>query len=190
MPKERLKTHSQKDRHTSAFSFRQRAARWSWYYLWSLLCEWTPPPLNDWRLFWLKLFGCTIEGRPFVHPRARIDLPWNLILKDRSTLGDRAHAYTLDVITIEENATVAQEVYLCSGTHKMDEQSLPLQTAPIRIGKNSFIGARAFIMPGVVIGEGAIVGACSVVSSDIPDWTVWAGNPAKFLKTREYDKSP
>lgn len=135
---------------------------------------------------WLKLFGCKIEGVPLVHPRARIDLPWNLVLKHHCALGDRAHAYTLDTIIIEEDATVAQETYLCAGTHKLDEQTLPLQTAPIRIGRNAFIGARAFIMPGVEIGEGAVVGACSVVSRDIPDWTVWVGNPAKFIKERSF----
>lgn len=137
---------------------------------------------------WLKLFGCKIEGSPFVHPRAIIDLPWNLILKKNCSMGDRAHAYTLDIVEIEEDATVAQEVYLCTGTHKLDDPCLPLQTAPIKVGKDSFICARAFIMPGVEIGEGAVVGACAVISSHVPPWTVWAGNPARFIKDRVYPK--
>jgi putative colanic acid biosynthesis acetyltransferase WcaF len=44
---------------------------------------------------------------------------------------------------------------------------------------------QAFIGPGVVVGEGSVVGACSVVVRSIPDWVVVAGNPAKTQKTRE-----
>ena len=47
------------------------------------------------------------------------------------------------------------------------------------------MAARAFVGPGVAIGEGAVVGACAVVIKDIEPWTVVAGNPAKFINRRE-----
>ncbi len=56
------------------------------------------------------------------------------------------------------------------------------KTAPIKIEKNVFIGARSIILKGVTIGEGAVVGAGSVVTKDIPAGEIWAGNPAKFIK--------
>lgn len=101
-------------------------------------------------------------------------------------MGDGARAYSLDKVELDEQATLAQEAYLCTGTHKLDEPDLPLQTAPIKLGKNCFVGARAFVLPGVVIGEGAVVGACAVVSRDIPPYSVWVGNPARYLKERVY----
>ena len=52
------------------------------------------------------------------------------------------------------------------------------------IGGDVFIGARGFVMPGVQIGEGAVVGACAVVTKDVPPWTVVAGNPAREVKKR------
>ena len=53
---------------------------------------------------------------------------------------------------------------------------------PIRIGRNVWIGFDACVLPGVTIGEGSIVGARSVVSEDVPPFTVVAGNPARIIR--------
>jgi len=140
--------------------------------------------MNPWRLFILKLFGATISGIPFVYSSVKIQIPWHLTMRHRSCLGDRSNAYSLGKIVVLEGATVAQEAYLCTGTHDFKDPSLQLITKPITIGKNSFIGARAMILPGVSIGDQAIVGAMSVVSKDVPDHQVVAGNPAKKIGER------
>ena len=140
--------------------------------------------MNPWRLFILKVFGATISGIPFVHSTVKIQIPWHLTMKHRSCLGDRSNAYSLGKIEILEGATVAQEAYLCTGTHDFKDPSLQLITKPITIGKNSFIGARAMILPGISIGEQAIVGAMSVVSKDVPGHQIIAGNPAKNIGER------
>ncbi len=53
---------------------------------------------------------------------------------------------------------------------------------PIKISKGAWLGARVIILKGVTIGEGAIVGAGSVVAKNVPDWTIVAGNPAKIIR--------
>lgn len=179
-----FKTYDQESAYVSPWSWREKIGRLAWEIIWSLLCFWTPKPLNPWRLFWLKIFGAKIEGKPFVHPRARIQVPWNLTLRDRSCLGDRANAYSLGEIEISEGATVAQEAYLCTGTHDFGHPALHLRVAKISIGPNAFICARAFIMPGVVVGAGAVVGACAVVTQDVAPAMVVAGNPAKEIGRR------
>jgi putative colanic acid biosynthesis acetyltransferase WcaF len=176
--------HAQNSPYDSPWSVSKRIKIVAWEYIWMLLCSWTPKPANAWRLFWLKLFGCTIYGKPFVHQRARIQIPWNLILHDRACLGDRANAYTLGVIEILEHATVGQEVYLCTGTHAFDKPEMNLITAKITIGKNVFIGARAFIMPGITIEDNAIIGTSSLVTKNVAINSVVAGNPAKHIKYR------
>ena len=54
--------------------------------------------------------------------------------------------------------------------------------APVRIGNKAWLGARVIVLKGVSIGEGAVVGAGSVVTKDVPDWTIVAGNPSKVIR--------
>jgi putative colanic acid biosynthesis acetyltransferase WcaF len=133
---------------------------------------------------WLRLFGATLYGTPFVHQRAKITSPWNLTMHDRSCLGDGANAYSLGPIEIKAHATVAQETYLCTGTHDFSNITMQLVTKKITIGTYSFVGARSFVMPGVSIGDYAVIGACSVVTKDMPSGMICVGNPCKPNKQR------
>ena len=182
---EPLYTHEQATQWSSPWSRGERIRLLVWDLAWPLLCGWTPKPLNPWRLLVLRLFGAHIHGTPFVHQRARVQMPWKLTLRDGACLGDRANAYTLGEIEICERATVGQEAYLCTGTHDFSSPALPLQTAPIRVGADAFIGVRAIIMPGIRIGERSVVGAGSIVTRDVPPGAVVAGNPARILPGRK-----
>lgn len=177
-------THRQASAFVSPWSRRQQIQMLLWEVCWTLLCRWTPKLLNPWRLFWLRRFGCRMMGTPFVHQRAKVQIPWNLILHDRACLGDGAVAYSLGLIEIGARATVAQEAYLCTGTHDFSDPDIPLITAKITIGEDAFVGARAFLLPGVTIGPGAVIGAASLVSKDMPPWTICMGQPCKPLKPR------
>jgi len=180
---------TQVDAYTSPWSFSTKVKILLWDYVWLLCCKWTPKPLKNWRLFWLKLFGCKVYGKPFVHQNAVIRNPWNIILHDKSCIGDGAIVYALGEIEIGERATIAQEVYLSTGTHDFNRSTMDLITVKITVGSDVFVAARAFILPGVTIGEGAVIGACSVVTKDMPAWMVCAGNPCKPLKPREFKES-
>jgi putative colanic acid biosynthesis acetyltransferase WcaF len=174
----------QKSAYDSPWPPSQRVLRMLWEFCWVVFCAWTPKPLNEWRLFWLRVFDAKIHGKPFVHQRARILIPWNLTLHDRACLGDRANAYTLGEIEIGARATIAQEAYLSTGSHDFSQAGMPLVTAKITIGEDAFVGARAFVLPGVTIGARSVIGACSVVTHDVPENVIAAGNPCKVLRPR------
>jgi len=176
--------HEEQERYGSPWGKGDRAMRVLWELCWLILCQWTPKPLNPWRLFWLRVFGAKIDGAPFVHQRARIEIPWHLTLHDRACLGDRANAYSLGEIELGVGCTVAQEAYLSGGTHDFASPSLPLVTGKITIGDDAFVGARAFVMPGISIGARSVVGACSVVTKDVPPDVFAAGNPCRVLRPR------
>lgn len=170
---------AQSSAYDSPWTIQQRIKLLVWEYVWWICCSWTPKPANPWRLWWLKMFGAKIIGTPFVHQRARIQIPWNLEMHHRSCLGDRSNAYSLGKILLMEHSTIAQEAYLCTGTHAFDKPSKNLITSPIIVGKNVFVGARVFVLPGIEIGENAIIGACSVVTKNVLAGSVVKGNPAK-----------
>jgi putative colanic acid biosynthesis acetyltransferase WcaF len=174
-----VKTYAQSSPYASPWTTRERIGLLLWSIAWPLLCGWTPKPLNRWRLLWLRLFGAKVHGQPFVHQRARIAQPWRITLHDRACVGDRANLYSLGEIEIHEDATVAQEVYLCTGTHDFASPNRELQTAKITVGAGAFVCARAFVLPGVTIGARAVVGACAVVTRDVPEGARVAGNPAR-----------
>ncbi|WP_353567805.1 hypothetical protein [Haloferula sargassicola] len=91
----------------------------------------------------------------------------------------------MDRIEIGSKVAVSQRTFLCSGTHSINDLRRPLVTRPISIGDHAWICAESFIAPGVVIGEGAVVGARSAVFKNVDEWNVVGGNPATFIKKRE-----
>lgn len=184
MPQPQVVNPAQASAYESPWPPGNRVARALWEVCWTLLCSWTPKPLNPWRLFWLRVFDAKIDGTPFVHQRARITMPWNLTLHDRACLGDRANAYNLAEIEIGARATIAQEAYLCTGSHDFEQPGMPLTAAKITIGEDAFLSARVFVLPGITIGAGSIIGACSVVTTDVPENVIAAGNPCKVLRSR------
>lgn len=87
-------------------------------------------------------------------------------------------------ITIEDSVMLASDVLISdSDWHGIyDRKTPPGDGAPILIKKNAWIGQRAIIGKGVTIGENSIIGAGSVVTKDVPDNVIAAGNPAKVVK--------
>jgi putative colanic acid biosynthesis acetyltransferase WcaF len=184
MSQSQIVNPQQKSAYDSPWPRNQRLLRVLWEFCWTVFCAWTPKPLNEWRLFWLRVFDAKIYGTPFVHQRARIAIPWNLTMHDRACLGDRANAYTLGEIEIGARATVAQEAYLSTGSHDFSQVEMPLVTGKITIGEDAFVGARAFVLPGITIGSRSVIGASSVVTHDVPANVIAAGNPCQVLRPR------
>jgi putative colanic acid biosynthesis acetyltransferase WcaF len=128
------------------------------------------------------MFGATIESGAHPYPSVRIWAPWNLTMREGSSLGDYVDCYSVDRITLEPYAAVSQYSFLCTAGHDYPVQGMPLIAAPIRIGRHAWVAADAFVGPGVTIGERAVVGARASVFRDIDPWTVVGGNPARIIK--------
>lgn len=99
---------------------------------------------------------------------------------------DSGHA---ELITLEDNVHITTRcLLLChqrdlSSYFKGDDiAKLPYKLAPIKICRGVHVGMNSMVMPGVTIGEGAIIGAYSLVTKDIPAWTIATGRPAKVVK--------
>lgn len=183
MEKVRLKIDYQKNKDTTSWSVKEALGIRVWHIVWLLLFCWTPKRLNFWRLFLLRLFGARLE-KVFIFSSSRIFIPWLLEMKEGACLGPYSEVYNLGVVRFGKRSVLSQYSYVCNGTHDLSTLRLPLMIGEINIGANVFIGAKALILPGVDIGEGAVVGAGSVVTKDIEAWTIVGGNPAREIKKR------
>lgn len=86
-------------------------------------------------------------------------------------------------VTIDEGVMIAPRVTISSEAHPLDPtERHTLLTQPVHIKRGAWIGAGAIILPGITIGENAVVGAGAVVNKDVPDNTVVAGVPAKVIR--------
>ncbi|MCL4154196.1 UNVERIFIED_CONTAM: hypothetical protein GTU68_006650, partial [Idotea baltica] len=130
-------------------------------------------------------FGATIGKRVKVYPSAKLWVPWNLTLNDDSCIGDHVQCYNVAMVELGVKATVSQFSYLCTAGHDYNDVEHPLMIAPIRVGDNAWVTADVFIAPGVTVGDGAVVQARSVVTSDVDEWMVVGGHPAGNIKGRE-----
>jgi len=134
---------------------------------------WVLEPINPRKMrpILLRLIGCNVGKDVFIGDHVRIDT---------------GHA---KLITIDERAHITSGCRLLCHQRNLfsyrigdDASKLKYKLGKIHIGKGCMIGMESLIMPGVTIGEGAIVGAYSFVNKDIPAWTVAAGRPAKVVK--------
>lgn len=171
----------------ASFSRRNRLARLAWQMVYALLFRPTPPPLHAWRRWLLRSFGANIAAGCHIYSDALIWAPWNLHMASQSCLGPRVICYSMAPITLGERVVVSQGAHLCTGTHDYTSPSFCLYAKPISIGADAWICTDAFVGPGVQIGNGAVVGARSVVTRDQPAWMVCAGNPCRPLKPRAFD---
>ncbi|CRI68128.1 Acetyltransferase [Thiocapsa sp. KS1] len=183
--KARFTRFQQADKYSTPWPLAIRLKGMLWRLVWLILFRPTPKPLSNWRNYVLRAFGARIEGAPFVSSSARIRMPWNLTLEDRACIGEDVDVYNLGPITLKRGCVVAQQVYLCTGSHDLSDPAAPLMVAPIQIGEQAFVGVRALILPGVMVGAGAVVGGGSVVARDVEDWTIVAGNPATAIGRRD-----
>ncbi len=129
-----------------------------------------------------RISNFQIEG---VKPRIRIG-------KD-CYIGYYFSVLNASCVDIGDNVLVASHVLISSENHSMDPESdlsyaaQPLQSSPVTIGDGCWIGEKVCILPGVNIGKKCIIGAGSVVTKSIPDYSIAVGNPAKIIKKYDFE---
>ena len=173
-----------------SFSLANRLTRALWLLTWALLASWTPPPLHRWRIALLRLFGARVDWSCKVYRSVRVWYPANLTMHPYAVLGPGVDCYNQAPICIGRYAIVSQRAYLCTGSHAIRDPAFQLITRPVEIGQNAWVAAEAFVGPGVRVGEGAVLAGRGVAFRDLDPWTVYRGNPAEVVKTREKFQRP
>jgi len=123
-------------------------------------------------------FGSSISGK-------------NVVLGNNVRLGTGSHIFSgEELVKLGNNVMIAPNVVIAGANHGMEKNGVPMvfqpgtSKGPLIIGNDVWIGANSVIIGNVNIGDGAVIGAGSVVLDDVPSYAVMGGNPAKILRNR------
>ncbi len=136
------------------------------------------------RVALLRLFGARIGEGVVIRQHVTVKYPWHLVVGDDCWIGEQAWIDNLTQVRLGSSVCLSQGAYLCTGNHDWSDPAFGLRVAPIELEQGAWAGAKCLLLPGTHLGEGAVVGAGSVVSGRVPAYHIVAGNPACFVKER------
>ena len=142
------------------------------------------------RYLFNKLLFKKLESFPFIFPGAHLQHCYGIEAGKNLNINRGVHIYGRGGITIGDYVLIGPNVVITSSQHRYDIKGVPMlfqghEKKPIVIGSDVWIGANAVLLPGVTIGEGTIIGAGSVVTSDTDPYSIIGGVPARKIGERQ-----
>ena len=161
------------------------------YILYQMTASWLPEtrhfrPGGKLRTFWAKNI-CKFCGENVNIERKARFTP-DLSIGNNSGIGIDCELW--GEVTVGRDVMMGPEVIVYTQNHKSERTDIPMRlqghedASPVTIGNDVWIGRRAMILPGVHIGDGAVIGAGAVVTKDVPPYSVAGGVPAKVIRKR------
>lgn len=141
-------------------------------------------PSRSFRRLWFKIFGAKIGRKSVVYRRVDVLKPNGLTIGERSQVGWFVLLDARGGLDIGSDVVIASYCKVIAGTHDIDSENFQGAVKKTTIKDRTWICTGALILPGVTIGEGAVVAAGAVVTKDVPDYAVVAGSPARIIKYR------
>lgn len=131
-----------------------------------------------------ELIGRPVDESVALFPPFYSDFGRNITLGKRVFINSGCRFQDQGGITIGDDCLVGHNAVLATLNHDLDPaRRADMHPAPITIGRNVWIGANATVLPGVTIGDDAVVGAGSVVTKDVPPGAVVVGTPARVVRS-------
>ncbi|KAA0207252.1 MAG: acyltransferase [Proteobacteria bacterium] len=146
--------------------------------------------LNALKAIFLRMNGSVIGRRVTFYPYVWIANGRNLIIEDDVDLAIGVLISTPGGVRIGARTLIGYGTQILSTNHVVPSGGGPIfesghQKAPVTIGRDVWIGAACIVLPGVSIGDGAVVAAGSIVTKDVPPMVIVAGVPARVVRLRE-----
>ena len=131
-----------------------------------------------------NLTGRPIDPTVTLFPPFHTDFGKNITLGQRIFINSGCSFQDQGGITIGDDTLIGHNTVLATLNHGMEpDRRLDMHPAPIVIGRNVWIGSNVTVLPGITIGDDAVVAAASVVTRDVPARAVVAGSPAHVVRT-------
>ena len=144
---------------------------------------------NCFKSIFLKIQGCKVGKRVVYYPGVFINPARNIIIGDDVDIAINTLITTSGGVEIGDRTLIGYNVQIFSANHIIPDKRRRIFDSghickPVKVGKDSWIGAGSIILPGVSIGEGAVIAAGSIVTKDVEPFTIVGGNPANYIKKR------
>jgi len=140
-----------------------------------------------------RVFGARIGSGTVLYGGFEIRSPRRLEIGEQSVIGHRAVLDARGGLTIGRRVNLSSEVMIWTAQHDYRDPHFAAVFKPVRIGDYAWLGPRCIVLPGVTVGEGAVVAAGAVVTKDVAPYTVVGGVPARPIAERprgiEYNPS-
>ena len=152
-----------------------------WYFVSLLVFESGWMPWGRPKIWLLRLFGARIGPGLVIKPHVRIKYPWRLAVGVHSWIGQNVWIDNIENVSIGDHVCLSQLTYLCTGGHDHRRRTFDLVARPIQIKNGAWLGASCLVLGGITVHANAIVAAGSVVTKEVAQGTIVAGNPAVLL---------
>lgn len=133
----------------------------------------------------LIMFGAKVGHGLVIKPRVRIKNPWRLIIGNHCWLGESVWIDNLEDVSIGNNVSISQGAMLLTGNHDYTVSNFPYRLGKITLEDGVWIGARAVVCPGVHCASHSILTVSSTATKQLNAWSIYAGNPALFIRNRK-----
>lgn len=141
-------------------------------------------PCEAMRVSGLRLFGARIGEDVSMARAVRVFHPWRLSIDAHSVIGCRVVLDARAGLGIGSNCNISDEVAIWTAEHDVQSPDFAMTTEPVTIGNRVWLCHRSTLLPGVAVGEGAVVASGAVVTRDIPKFTIAGGVPARAIGER------
>jgi len=149
-----------------------------------LLAEVGRVPSHRVRNYFYRRAGLVLPGTSSIHWRAEFYAPDRIEVGEHCTIGDSAFLDGRSGLSIGDCVNLGSHVTVYTRQHDVNSPDFAETGAPVSIGDHAWVASHAIVLPGVTIGEGAVVAAGAVVTKDVPPFAMVAGNPARFVRER------
>ena len=136
----------------------------------------------------LRAFGAKVGKGVMIKPCVNIKNPWLLEIDDYAWIGENVWIDNLVKVTIGKSACLSQGVLLLCGNHNYKSSTFDLIVGEIHIEDGAWVCAKSLVCPGVTLHSHAVLGVNSVANRDLDAYTIYQGNPATKVRTREIQK--
>ena len=158
-----------------------------WWVLRFLLFGQAFPMPSPLKVAVLRLFGGRLGTGVVIRSRVHITFPWRFTCGDHVWIGDEVLILSLAEVTLGSNVCISQRAFLCTGSHDHTKAAFDLITKPIFIEDGCWVGAQAFVGPGVTLYENTVCAAGAVVVKSAGPNELIGGNPARVIREGKVD---